>query len=210
MCLVLKFSFTIQLAVVGHFKAIHEMEAYKPTETMWLSTEVWDGVAKAAYPNIKKGSVVRGVGHLIHNKWVDKNSGEERKMFKVRMTKLLNSDEFNDISLAFEGTEDRRGSSLGMASSDSGFSAESPEMHDQAVGYDMDDSAASVPTNSVGTGYSYRKPAFNSGNKQPSSTPRNEWRGQGSATVRKESTTYPGQHVQEEDDTEEVSAPWWG
>lgn len=175
------------------------MEAYKPTETMWLSTEVWDSVAKAAYPSIKKGAVVRGVGFLIHNSWIDKNSGEERKMFKVRMTKMLNLDEFSDINLAFEGTEDARQSTFGSASSDSGFSSESPDMQDQTSG----GKSIGESNNTMGSSYSYRK--------------RTAYAGQGSSSKRKQQPVV--EHFrnevntlkQEEDDTEqEMATPWWG
>jgi len=34
------------LAVQGHFLPQHTWEEFKPTETMWVSTEVWDDQAK--------------------------------------------------------------------------------------------------------------------------------------------------------------------
>lgn len=170
---------------MGHFKAIHEMETYKPTETMWLSAEVWDSVAKAAYANIKKGAVVRGVGYLIHNKWVDKNTGEERKMFKVRITKMLNYETFNDISVAFEGTEDLRTSSHGNAGGDSGFASESPDVADQSestYSYRKQPSTAKLANDNVGR--------TRQGQNRPAS----------------QQVTYEGCGVS----TDEPSVPWWG
>lgn len=56
---------------------------------MWLNAEVWDDQARDNIVNLKRGSKISGVGYLIHNKWVDKATGEERKQFKLRFTKFL-------------------------------------------------------------------------------------------------------------------------
>lgn len=54
------------LAVVGHFKAIHDWERYKPTETMWVNAEIWDEEAKSNLMNIRKGTSFGGIGLVIY------------------------------------------------------------------------------------------------------------------------------------------------
>eukprot|EP01032_Pedospumella_encystans_P022954 gene22954-25999_t len=95
-----------QLAVVGHFRPIHQQEQLKAAETMWLSMEMWDDLAKQYYANIKKGRPVRGVGYVIQNKWTDKDTGEERKMYKVRITKMMAAEEFDKVSELLEDVDD--------------------------------------------------------------------------------------------------------
>eukprot|EP01041_Mallomonas_annulata_P009726 gene9726-20227_t len=80
---------SFSLGVVGHFLPIHEGEQYKPTETMWINIELWDNEAKEERDQLLKGTQFCGVGQIIHNKWIDKNTGEERKQFKIRILKCL-------------------------------------------------------------------------------------------------------------------------
>lgn len=89
------------IATVGHFTAQHDWEKYKPTETTWLSCEIWDSVAKSAMADtVFKGAKVSGMGTLILNKWVDKQTGEDRRALKVRVLKFLSHDELEDIEIA--------------------------------------------------------------------------------------------------------------
>lgn len=97
------------LAVVGHYSAVHDWEKYKPTETMWVNAELWDDEGKKNMSKMRKGSQFFGVGSLIMNKWIDKVTGEEKKMFKARILKVLSS---NDMSSLVE--------TLGLDSVDSG------------------------------------------------------------------------------------------
>jgi single-stranded DNA-binding protein len=117
------------LAVVGHFKAVHQQEYYKPAETMWISVELWDDLAKSHYADIKKGHVLRGVGYLILNKWIDKLNGEERKMYKMRVTKLLSSEEFSTVNALLEHTGS--GAHVHVDDSDSAFANDHPALPDQ-------------------------------------------------------------------------------
>lgn len=67
------------------------------TETMWISTEVWDEMAKSNIDFLRKGGPIAGLGSLISNKWIDKTSGEEKKMLKLRILKFMNPEEMNSI-----------------------------------------------------------------------------------------------------------------
>lgn len=75
---------------------------------MWINVEVWDATAKDNLKLFRKGSALNGLGTLIFNKWIDKESGEERKMFKYRLLKLMSPEEmkpFDDIdSLTFSSS----------------------------------------------------------------------------------------------------------
>jgi single-stranded DNA-binding protein len=64
---------------------------------MWMSTEVWDDEARMSIQQIRKGSPIAGIGYLIFNRWTDKNTGEERKQFKLRITKLMGSDVMSEM-----------------------------------------------------------------------------------------------------------------
>jgi single-stranded DNA-binding protein len=92
---------------------------------------MFDDAAKAALPELRKGSEVFLVGNLIHNKWVDKASGEERKQFRMRAGKLLSKEEFNSVQDIFE-TVDSSSKGKGAYSGDSGFASEPPSMDDQS------------------------------------------------------------------------------
>jgi single-stranded DNA-binding protein len=100
---------------------------------MWISVEMWDDLAKANYADIRKGHVVRGVGYLVLNKWIDKLNGEEKKMYKVRVTKLLSSEEFNSVNMLLEDTvgTGRSGTGVHVDDSDSAFASEQPALPDQ-------------------------------------------------------------------------------
>ena len=90
------------LAVVGHYTPVHEWERFKPTETMWMNSEIWDDLAKEQIGNIRKGSKFSGIGKLILNKWTDKTSGEERKLYKSRILKIMQQDELDNITESME------------------------------------------------------------------------------------------------------------
>jgi len=126
------FVLNFPLAVTGHFSAIHDWERYKPTETMWLSCEVWNDMARAHQENLYKGASVSGVATMIFNKWIDKTTGEERKMTKVRFTHLMSSEELADM-VGSSGIEDMIGPAYEDDPSGSGFASESPAMSDQAM-----------------------------------------------------------------------------
>jgi single-stranded DNA-binding protein len=89
------------LATVGHFDAQHEWERFKPTETMWLSSEIWDEEAKDALNNgiLRKGAKLAGMGTLIYNKWQDKMTGEDRKVLKTRILQILNREDIERLGL---------------------------------------------------------------------------------------------------------------
>ena len=85
------------LAVVGHFDPAHDWERYKPTETMWMSAEVWDNMARNHQTMLTKGTPISALGVMIHNKWQDKVTGEERKQFKLRITHILDNGEMQEM-----------------------------------------------------------------------------------------------------------------
>lgn len=73
---------------------------------MWLPSEMWNGVARSHNMLIKKGLHIHAFGNLIASKWTDKTSGEERKQFRFRITKVLKSDEFQAIAASTEQATD--------------------------------------------------------------------------------------------------------
>lgn len=142
--------------MVGHYKAIHQQELYKPAETMWLSVEMWDELAKKNYAETKKGRPVRGVGYVIQNKWTDKDTGEERKMYKVRITKVLNLEEFDTIHELLEDSDGTRQATSFTPSTDSGFASDFPDPDDQTTVNGSRPTVRDVATSSS-YGYSYKK-----------------------------------------------------
>jgi len=129
------FVLNFPLAVVGHFSAIHDWERYKPTETMWLSCEVWNDEARAHQSNMRKGAPLSGLATLIFNRWTDKVTNEERKMIKARFTNILSKEDLADM-LGSSGIEDMSPSgNSGFADElpgGSGFANESPRDYDQS------------------------------------------------------------------------------
>lgn len=91
------FVLNFPLAITGHFLPIHTWEENKPAETMWMQSEVWDDEARRLQQSLMKGSYVHCSGYLIFNKWIDKATGEEKKLFKFRVTKFLPREEFADL-----------------------------------------------------------------------------------------------------------------
>lgn len=87
------------MAVVGHFDPLHSYESNKPSETMWIQAEIWDKLAEES-STLGKGSFLNGVGTMICDKWTDKNTGEEKKMLKLRILKLLSKEAVNGIVAA--------------------------------------------------------------------------------------------------------------
>lgn len=92
----------LQLGVSGHFTPIHDWEKSKTNEVMWISTEIWDDEAKNNFTMLKKGAQLCGTGVLMHNKWVDKQSGEERKQFKLRLLKVLSKNKIEEMVNSFD------------------------------------------------------------------------------------------------------------
>lgn len=120
---------SFSVGVVGHFLPVHDWEKYKPTETMWVQVEVWDDEAQSAKLTISKGATIAGLGCLIHNKWVDKQTGEERKQFKLRLFKFMDPELIREISSSLV-TDDSDSLST-FQENDSGFTPYSPSIEDQ-------------------------------------------------------------------------------
>ena len=121
--------------MVGHFKPIHELEYFKPAEAMWISVELWDDLARD-YAQVRRGNMVHGVGYMVQNKWIDKLNGEERKMYKMRLTKIMSSDEFSHITSIFEetvGDKKHTERSRCITDADSSFWNEAPVEPDQTA-----------------------------------------------------------------------------
>lgn len=102
---------------------------------MWLSVEVWDGLAKAHYQELKKGSIIRGVGYIVQNMWIDKLTGEERKMYKLRISKMLTEEAFKTAHTLLEEIIWSPGETRGMngVDNDSAFGVEPPPEEDQSI-----------------------------------------------------------------------------
>jgi hypothetical protein len=66
---------------------------------MWIQAEIWDKLAEES-SSLGKGSFLNGVGTMICDKWIDKNTGEEKKMLKLRILKLLSKEAVNGIVAA--------------------------------------------------------------------------------------------------------------
>jgi single-stranded DNA-binding protein len=64
---------------------------------MWIGVEIWDSEAKRVIETYTKGSRIAGMAILMHNKWKDKVTGEDKKQFKLRMTKVMKEEEVNDF-----------------------------------------------------------------------------------------------------------------
>jgi single-stranded DNA-binding protein len=136
-----------QMAFIGHFTAAHDWERLKPTETMWISCEVWDDMATNNKAHFHRGGRIKSVGNLISNKWVDKNTGEERKQFRYRISKILTDSEFYEVTklLDLDSSEE---SSLDTASgSGSSWQPTSRQLQQNAVGSDF----SSPHTDSTGS-----------------------------------------------------------
>lgn len=133
------------MAFVGHFTAAHDWERLKPTETMWISCEVWDDVATKHKATIRRGSHFKSVGNLISNKWLDKSTGEERKQFRYRISKILTDSEFYEVTrlLAVDSSE-----STSLDASGAGSSWQ-PSSRQQQLNREGDDFAPSK-TDSTG------------------------------------------------------------
>ena len=117
------------LAVVGHFNPVHEWERYKPTETMWMGAEIWDDMARKHQTMITKGTPISALGYMIHNKWQDKVTGEDRKTFKLRITHILDGEEMQEM-LGASGALDMIEESM---QSEQKFDEYSPDMEDQTM-----------------------------------------------------------------------------
>jgi len=62
---------------------------------MWVNAEMWDKEAKSHLGNLRKGASFGGIGYMILNKWIDKTSGEEKKVNKMRILKVVAPSELN-------------------------------------------------------------------------------------------------------------------
>lgn len=100
---------------------------------MWIQSEVWDDLASNG-PTITKGSYLNGIGTLLAEKWIDKNSGEEKKSFKLRILKLFTKEKLESLNEVLELPSISETSIF--ESSDStfgttGFAKETPIIEDQ-------------------------------------------------------------------------------
>ena len=64
---------------------------------MWVNAEMWDQEAKSNLANLRKGTSFGGIGYMILSKWIDKTSGEEKKVNKMRILKVISPNELNQI-----------------------------------------------------------------------------------------------------------------
>lgn len=67
-------------------------------QTEWHNIEMWDDLARLAEKYVKKGKMIYVEGKLRTNKWVDKDTNQERQSKFVRAT-----------SMTFLGGSDRSG-----------------------------------------------------------------------------------------------------
>lgn len=71
---------------------------------MWVQAEIWDKLAEESN-SLGKGSFLNGVGTMICDKWIDKNTGEEKKMLKLRILKILSKEALDGIIAAIRPEE---------------------------------------------------------------------------------------------------------
>ena len=70
---------------VANFSIAVNRTYARDSETDWFDCEIWDKNAQMATDFIKKGSKVCVTGSLITNKWVDKQTQQQRKAVKIRV-----------------------------------------------------------------------------------------------------------------------------
>jgi single-stranded DNA-binding protein len=117
---------------------------------MWIKCEVWDDIAKEHLVMLRKGSKFNCVGNIISNKWTDKNNGEERKQFSIRVNKILSSTEMQQLVNIIHGDSIDQSSISSPTINQSKSSPKSLEAEDSA--YQIDEGYANAdrfvqPTN---------------------------------------------------------------
>ena len=70
---------------VANFSIAVNRSYARDSETDWFDCELWDKNAQMAADYIKKGAKVCVTGSLITNKWVDKQTSQQRKSVKIRV-----------------------------------------------------------------------------------------------------------------------------
>jgi single-stranded DNA-binding protein len=65
---------------------------------MWLPCEVFNDLARDNIELLKKGLRIHVMGTLLFNKWIDKNTGEDRKQFRFRIQRFIPESQFLQIS----------------------------------------------------------------------------------------------------------------
>jgi single-stranded DNA-binding protein len=65
---------------------------------MWLPCEVFNDLARNNIELLKKGARIHVMGTLLFNKWIDKNTGEDRKQFRFRIQRFIPESQFLQIS----------------------------------------------------------------------------------------------------------------
>ena len=58
-------------------------------KTDWITVEAWEKLAEQINSNLRKGSRVRVVGHLVTSSWEDRESGQRRFKMIVRADRVL-------------------------------------------------------------------------------------------------------------------------
>ena len=113
---------------------------------MWISSEIWDDDAKAGIEEgiIRKGGKLAGMGTLIFNKWTDKVTGEERKIFKLRVLEILDKADIERLGLDDNLEKKARGAGKRSLA---GGQQEAPDMESQvADSFTQAPSTRSVPS----------------------------------------------------------------
>ena len=124
--------YRFQLVVVGHFTAINDWEKYKPTENTWINTEMWDNLARENLLQVKKGALFSGIGNLIQDKWKDKTTGEEKKGFHFRFTKVITQETLKELLETLDDNVPNQNNSI-KQNDDSNFSNEASFGEDQSM-----------------------------------------------------------------------------
>lgn len=89
------------VAVADHYPAQHDWERHKPAATMWLNCEIWDDLARQHGAKLVKGAALQAAGNVVQSQWLDKNTGEQRKMQRLRITALLSNERLAALLAAF-------------------------------------------------------------------------------------------------------------
>ncbi len=73
------------------------------------------------YCCVSAGKNIFGIGYLLHDKWKDKTTGEERKQFKMRFTQLFDADKMHELSDLIENNLNTPTASASISSTNVGI-----------------------------------------------------------------------------------------
>ena len=73
----------------NHIASFSIADSQGKDKTTWWNVSLWGRKAESLHSFITKGTKVTVVGSVSEDSWTDRNSGEARKAFKVRVNDIL-------------------------------------------------------------------------------------------------------------------------